>query len=167
MMPRRWIATALMTVLFVASACGPDAATPPAAGGEEPTQASTTATAPDPCTLVTRAEAAAALGEPVDDGIRTDSGGLPGQRDCQYFVTGSVRMTGLTVIPGDKALWDRFKSQAGSTRDLSGLGDEAYAIDNMIYVRSGGFILLFSALVANGKGDAVVADLAPKALARL
>jgi hypothetical protein len=116
--------------------------------------------------LVTKEEAAAALGESVDDGIRTASGGLPGQRDCQYFVTGSLRMTGLSVIPGDQGLWDRFKSQAGATRALPGLGDEAYAIENMIYVRAGNLILLFTALAAD-KGDAVVAALAPKALARL
>jgi hypothetical protein len=104
---------------------------------------------------------------PVDDGIRNDSGGLPGQRDCQYFVTGSVRMTGLSVIPGDQTLWDNFKSQAGTIRELSGLGDEAFAIDNMIYVRTRNLIMLFSALSIDGKGNAVVAELAPKAVARV
>lgn len=169
-MRRQLFATALIAVVLSAAACGSDAASTPAAPGDGATTTSAAAapgSTPDPCGLVTKEEAAAALGEPVDDGIRTDSGGLPGQRDCQYFVTGSVRMAGLSVIPGDQALWDSFKSQAGATRTVSGLGDEAYAIENMIYVRAGNLILLFTALAADGKGDAVVATLAPKALARL
>jgi hypothetical protein len=169
-MRRLMIAAALTAVALSTAACGsdPEPSPTPSGGGVVPTSAAAApASAPDPCGLVTKEEAAAALGEPVDDGIRTDSGGLPGQRDCQYFVTGSVRMTGLSVIPGDQALWEQFKSQAGTTRALSGLGDEAFAIDNMIYVRAGNLIMLFSALSTDGKGNAVVAELAPKALARV
>ena len=168
-MRRLVIAAALTAVALSTAACGSDPESTPAPGGDgtSTSAAAAPATAPDPCALVTKEEAAAALGEPVDDGIRTDSGGLPGQRDCQYFVTGSVRMTGLSVIPGDQTLWDNFKSQAGATRELSGLGDEAFAIDNMIYVRTGNLIMLFSALSTDGKGNAVVAELAPKAVARV
>jgi len=169
-MRRLTIATALTAVAMSITACGPDPASTPGTTGDgagATSAAAAPASTPDPCGLVTKEEAAAALGESVDDGIRTDSGGLPGQRDCQYFVTGSLRMTGLSLIPGDEGLWDRFKSQAGATRALSGLGDEAYAIENMIYVRAGNLILLFTALANEGKGDAVVAALAPNALARL
>src|SRR4051794_24435443 len=124
----------------------------------------------DPCTLFTKDDATAALGQPVKDGVFKDAGAPLGQRLCFYGsaddksansvqvsviqtagMSDAVRKGGQTA----KVLHDNTKSGvSGTAAPAAGIGQDAFISTTSIYVLKGDTsfsILLFG----NGKpGDA-------------
>jgi hypothetical protein len=119
----------LAVLLFCLAACNqnqngstttPTAATPVNTGGSN---------LPDPCTLLTKAEAEAVLGEPVRD---PEAGGLGGNRICDYktvTVHGGVLpySVHIAIIGEQQQVWDAGKKlNAKQLRPVAGIGDDAY-----------------------------------------
>lgn len=148
-MSRRLLLTAgLALVLAGGVACTGEAPTTPEPGAASPTPppppgGTVGTTAPDPCTLVTRAEAADALDSFVNAGIQSQRGGLPGQRDCAYFVTGSTTVATVSAVPGDQAKLEQLRDEKNEIpiKPLKGIGDSAFAADRIVYARKGGVIV--------------------------
>lgn len=143
-MRRMWIGLALVTGLV--AACGGTTATgtlqangTPAGGTQSgTTQPSTGATgatgtpttgAPktlDACTLITSAEAAAALGKPVDAGTPPE----PGANSCLFMASGAVTTDSVEIsITTGSDFNPNKKSIPGLTiTPVSGVGDAAYTV---------------------------------------
>ena len=106
------------------SAAGTAAATPAATGD---------ASLPDPCKLLTKAEAEAVLGEPVRD---PEPNSLGGNRICDFktvAVHGGVLpySVHIAIIREQQQVWDAGKklyqqSDAKNMRPVAGIGDDAY-----------------------------------------
>lgn len=88
---------------------------------------------PDPCQLLTKAEAEAILGEPVRE---PEAGGLGGNKTCDYK---TVKIHGgvlpysvhIAIIGESQKVWDAGKqlhqqSDAKGMKPVSGVGDDAY-----------------------------------------
>src|SRR5579871_2032819 len=84
---------------------------------------------PDPCKLITKAEAETILGEPVRE---PEPGGLGGTKYCDYK---TVKVYGgitpywihIAVAPESPDVWSAGKKlHAKETRPASGIGDDAY-----------------------------------------
>jgi hypothetical protein len=117
-----------------ATGAPPANGTPPAATQAGATQVAPVATdttaagapnEPDPCTLITAAEAAAVLGKPVDPGQPPE----PGSSSCLFTTTAlgidSIEIT-VTSVADFKPTQ---KSITGLTiTQVSGIGDDAYYI---------------------------------------
>jgi hypothetical protein len=94
------------------------------------------ATLPDPCTLITVAEAGIAVTKPVSDGVPELVGtpSLGDGRTCAFKVAagGDGQATTETYrSPGD--LWDAYKLQQGQfgpVKNLAGVGDKAFTVGN-------------------------------------
>ena len=132
---------AVLFLTFAACKANKGASSPPASSASSPvTQsasssgASTAATGsqpnlPDPCALITQAEAQEILGEPVRD---PEPGSLGGNRICDYK---SVKMHGgispysihIAITPEKQNVWDAGKKlYAKEMRPAPGFGDDAY-----------------------------------------
>ena len=124
-----------------APAAEPQAAEAPAAAASTPARPIASV---DPCTLVTRDQVTRAFGD-IKEGP-TAGTGLRGERQCEY-----TNMEGswlkFSVYGGGTDRWesDRAMANAQSSRALSSLGDEAFAIkrgtDAVVYARKGESIL--------------------------
>lgn len=122
-----------------------------ACGGGERTAhaahaASATATATDPCALVSSRDMAVMFGE-LKEGPLTSSG-LRGERQCNFTnIAGS--WIKLSLASGrDRWESEQAMANAQSPRGVGGLGDEAFAIrrgtDSLVFVRKGDSILELS-----------------------
>ena len=84
---------------------------------------------PDPCALLTKAEAEAVLGEPVRD---PEPGGIGGNRICDYktvTVHGGILpySVHIAIIGEPQNVWDAGKKlNAKQLRPVAGIGDDAY-----------------------------------------
>ncbi len=113
-----------------ASAPAPESATSTAAATPA---ASGDASLPDPCKLLTKAEAEAVLGEPVRD---PEPNSLGGNRICDFktvTVHGGVTpyWVHIAIIREQQRVWDAGKesfqkSDAKNMRPVAGIGDDAY-----------------------------------------
>ncbi len=94
------------------------------------------ATLPDPCTLITKAEGAVAVTAPVSDGVHdlVSTPELGSGRNCAFKVTVGRDGEATTMTfpsPGD--LWDTYKlgqGQFGPMKNLAGVGDKAFTVGN-------------------------------------
>lgn len=104
-----------------------------------PTSAPTTqgtASPPDPCTLITKDEAGAAVTKPVSDGVHELVGtpDLGEGRTCTFRVAGGGDGSATVMTfpsPGD--LYEAYRlqqSQFGAVKDLAGVGDKAFTVGN-------------------------------------
>lgn len=124
------------------------------------------ASLPDPCVLVTKAEAEKALGQPSDANAIVPAT-VPGQRSCGYG-TSEGKLVSVAVFSVDTAAFDKVRNDAKGTQgvtvtDVAGLGDAAFAVAGAaLYVRKGGRAL---SLFANNIGTPAVTDAALKTLA--
>ena len=112
----------------------------PSGPGASPTGPATTddpsASLPDPCTLITKAEGGVAVTAPVADGVHELIGdpALGSGRSCAFKVAGGGDGEATTMTfpsPGD--LWDTYKlqqGQFGATKNLAGVGDKAFTVGN-------------------------------------
>ena len=139
-------------------------------------------TALEPCTLITREEAATALGAPVDEGSPSLADGRPG---CTYrssaSVGESVRITARPAAYFDQIAANLDASPVFRYEPIEGLGDGALAQhartpigDNtdgdVLMVRSGELMLEFAILsTTKGHAEVIVSarPLAEAALGRL
>lgn len=118
----------------------------------------------DACALVTRAEAAAALG-----GLRGEPRpdvGIQKEKECHYVSASGARLS-LSVYTAER--WGMQKGIVSemNPEDVAGLGDEAFAVkrgsDTEVYVRKGKLILE----VRGSAGMAASRAMAEKAAGRL
>ena len=112
------------------SSLGPsDSPTGPAA-----TDAS--ATLPDPCTLITKAEGGVAVTAPVSDGVPEllSDPALGTGRSCAFKVAGGGDGEAtIMTYPNPGALYDAYKlqqQQFGAVKNLAGVGDKAFTVGN-------------------------------------
>jgi hypothetical protein len=106
---------------------------PPASSASTSNSAAADSSLPDPCKLLTKAEAEAILGEAIRD---PEPGGLGGSRICEYktvTVHGGVLpyYIHIGIIPEQQQVWDAGKklhlqSDAKETRPVAGIADDAY-----------------------------------------
>jgi hypothetical protein len=118
------------------------------------------AAAPDVCALVTRAEAAAALGAPVPAGVAkampwvVDGRSLP----ADYCLYGAEVMVARVALgPNAVALFSRYRSSLATKDDyslVSGLADEAFTAKGQLAVRRGAVGLIVDVGQARGGGPA-------------
>ncbi|MFS8477992.1 MAG: DUF3558 family protein [Micromonosporaceae bacterium] len=116
---------------------GDQGVTADAGGDESPTSAGATenpgAPEVDPCALVTKQEAEALAGTPLEDAVAS-----PGR--CAYTgpVTGPTAQVEVYVGPGAKKQLDIDRELGKELRPLPGIGDEAYIEDfTVFFVKSG------------------------------
>lgn len=175
-MNTRTAAAASALLLAAVAGCGHTGATGAGAGtttaaSGRPAAATSAAappaavTVPDPCKLVSAAEASDMLG--ADAGTTASNlKGEPGQRTCEYAAGG--RILDVAVWPADAAAFARTKAKAkavGQTvQDLTGVGDEAFTIPQSIFVRKGGLAVF---LYADGGTPAKLNTLMGTVLTRL
>jgi hypothetical protein len=142
------LGAAAMLVLFVLTACShsatnnPPSSTVPSTTKPPGAEARASATdgpagvaVPDPCTLITREEAAKVIGEADSSAIAP--GGQPGERSCGYASTASGKLVTVAVWPTDQAAFDKLRSSAGTVTAVAGVGDSAFAAPNALYARKG------------------------------
>jgi hypothetical protein len=155
-----WLAgTVVMAAVAACSSGAPASSVPGATGGasasspispgpsgsslgpsDSPTGSAATddpsATLPDPCTLITKAEGGIAVTAPVSDGVQELVGdpALGNGRSCAFKVAGGGdgEATIMTYpSPGD--LYDTYKLQQGQfgpVKNLAGVGDKAFTVGN-------------------------------------
>jgi hypothetical protein len=126
---------------------GPGPGADPGSGGD-----STTATesVPDPCALVTKDAAAAAVGgavgDPRHDLISTPS--LDGGRQCTFETADRRGVLTLTIFPVTPELFAIDKQEAqmmGGADDVAGLGDAAFTNGyTSLHVLKGQYLLQLS-----------------------
>jgi hypothetical protein len=107
------------------------------------------AVADDPCTTVTRADAAAAIGTPVVS-IRPRTAGP--SRSCSFAGTASLAHAVVTAFRSDSpalahAQYTTMIAQttaiAGPAQSVAGVGDEAAVINSSVYARKGASVYVF------------------------
>ena len=118
------------------------------------------AAAPDVCALITRAEAAAALGAPVPAGVGkampwvVDGRSLP----ADYCLYGAeVIVARVALGPNAVALFGRYRNSLATRSDygsVPGLGDEAFTAKGQLAVRRGTVGLIVDVGQARGGGTA-------------
>ncbi|MEV4540987.1 DUF3558 family protein [Micromonospora echinaurantiaca] len=122
--------------------CGGAEETPPAAGGAPEVVATTgsaaaeptpTAAAVDPCALVSRQEAEQLAGTRLEDG-------QPVRETCTYVgpVSGPTAQVEVFVGDGAKKFLDIERDLGHELRPLAGVGDEAYASHEAVFVNGSG-----------------------------
>ncbi len=142
--PRLVVLPAIALVALV-SACGGGSSKSAASASTATTQgssappASTTvapATNPDPCTLVTKAEAEKLAETPLQPAVKSGSGD---DQMCQYTgaPTGPTAQVEIFSGLGVKKNLDIDRTLKHTFTTLSGIGDEAYLEDNNVFVRKG------------------------------
>jgi hypothetical protein len=118
------------------------------------------AVSPDACALVTRAEAAAALGAPVPVGVAksmpwvVDGRSLP----AEYCFYGSeVLVARVELGPNGAALFSRYRNSLATKADyelVAGLADDAFTAKGQLAVRRGTVGLIVDVGQARGGGPA-------------
>jgi hypothetical protein len=116
--------SAVVTLVVLAAACSSTSAHRPPASIGSPT--TLTAFAPDPCALVTKADVMVAL--PGLDIVEGQPGRQPQGGDCLYLVNQTSRAVDVKVFrPKGATRYDALRRSQPDTKDLSGLGDRAFA----------------------------------------
>ena len=153
----------LVTALAVAATLVAGA---PARGDAEP---------PDPCALVSKADAAAAIGSPITS-VKGMTAGP--SRSCSFHGAKSLQSVVVTAFrygsPGEAhtRFIDIVKQTASAAKTpatkLTGVGDEAVSINSNVYVRKGSDALVFNIFGIRGPSlTARAVALAKHTLARL
>jgi hypothetical protein len=114
--------------------------------------------APGACGLITRAEAAAAVGRPVPAGTeKTMSVPLQGQAvEAQYCLYGSeVVIARFELGTGAEALFRQYRESLAAEdgyQSVDGVGDEAFAAKGQLAIRKGHTGLIVDVGQARGGG---------------
>lgn len=125
---------------------------------------------PDPCVLVTKDEAAAAVGNALADGSselfsRTD--GTTG-RNCYYDAVSGPGVLNVNIwraTPEQAALYKQEKMMFGDVEDVAGVGDSAYRVGwNELVVQQGEYVLEYGIEMVNYHPDTAQANLRTLAL---
>ncbi len=100
---------------------------------EEPPSEAPAAALPDPCTLLSKADAELLARTPLEDAV-------PAPQSCTYSgpVTGPVAQVEIYVGDGAKKMLDIDRDDLGHPfTDVPGIGDEALLEDGAIFFRTG------------------------------
>jgi len=130
---------------------------------------------PDPCALVAKADAAAAIGAPVTS-VRGMTAGP--SRSCSWHGTKALQSVVVTAFrygsPAEaharfiEIVKQTAAAAATPAAKLAGVGDEAVAINSSVYARKGTAALVFNIFGARGPAlTARAAALAKHTLAHL
>lgn len=133
-------------VLMVSAGCGDSGDKRPAEGGGAPPAAATASpateieesaapaakTLPDPCTLVTKAEAEKLAATRLEDAVAV-------RETCTYTGAAGGPTAQVEVYVGDgaKKMLDIDRDLAHAFTPLAGIGDEAHLEDGVVFVRKG------------------------------
>ncbi|MEV4532817.1 DUF3558 family protein [Asanoa sp. NPDC049518] len=138
-MKRRLVVLAV--ALTTLAGCGGDPATTPAgpasatgaATQEAPATEAAPATLPDPCELITQADAEKLAGTPLDPPV-------PVRETCTYTgpVTGPTAQVEIFVGDGAKKFLDIDRELKHEFTELAGIGDEAHLEDGTVFFAKGG-----------------------------
>lgn len=118
------------------------------------------AAAPDACALVTRDEAAAALGAPVPAGVAKSMPWVVEGRSlpADYCLYGSeVIVARVALGPNGVALFNQYRNSLATRDDYSSvseLGDEAFTAKGQLAIRRGTVSLIVDVGQARGGGPA-------------
>ncbi|MCC7445900.1 MAG: hypothetical protein IT324_00720 [Anaerolineae bacterium] len=109
-------------------------------GGAQPSGTAVAEAIPgalDPCSLVTPADIQAAVGFPVQAGRRSND--QNGGASCQFIGTqDNTNTVGITVYQGNQEVTAAQQNMGGAqAQAVPGLGDEAFFVNNGLYVRYG------------------------------
>lgn len=167
--------TVSVALIFLA-ACGGGGGTAsrePAAQPPQETKTQGTAPLADPCTLLTAADAEAALGGPVGEPDRFDSPGFrspePVLRKCSYEVAGKDLFLIITIarVLGGETV-EAYKTSRATYEDVPAVGDRAiYSPERgELIVSQGSLILIIIDTLAKSNLERLKAHGA-KALGRL
>lgn len=128
---------------------------------------------PDPCALITRDEAAAAVGGAMAEG-RSDlvsSPGMPDGRSCSFRAASGPGALEVTIwrVSADRATTFREQKRGfGDIQDVAGIGDSAYRVGyNELVVRKGDYLLGYGIELVKYHPDAAQAGLKSAATATL
>jgi hypothetical protein len=130
---------------------------------------------PDPCALVSKHDAAAALGSPVTSVAGTEAGP---SRSCSFHGAKPLQSVVVTAFRygSPREAHDRFidivqqtaRAAAAPAAKLGGVGDEAVSISSSVYARKGTVALVFNIFGLRGAPlTARAVALAKHTLARL
>jgi hypothetical protein len=130
---------------------------------------------PDPCALVSKADAAAAVGSPI-----TTVSGMPAgpSRSCSFHGTKPLQSVVVTAFrytsPGEAhtrfidIVKQTASAAAAAAVKLHGVGDEAVQINSNVYARKGTAALVFNVFGVRGAAlTARTVTLAKRTLAHL
>ncbi len=121
---RRVSRTAVLWLVLLAAACSGSSTHPSAASIGSPS--TVTAGAPDPCTLVTKADVSAAL--PGLAIVQGQPGRQPQGGDCVYLVNRTSRAIDVKVFrPDGVARFNALRTSQPGTVTVADLGDRAVA----------------------------------------
>ncbi len=162
-------ATATASARAVVPTRGPTApaATATTSPTEEPEPTDATGSLPDPCALVTVAEASAATLVPMADGTHelVSTPTLGSGRQCWLRNTsGDDGDVLVSTFPNPGDLWEAYKterSQFGSLTDLAGVGDDGFTVGNGECVVLKGDVLMELVMTP---GDGYATDPEPRTL---
>jgi hypothetical protein len=136
------------------------ASTSSTAGSSPTTDGSTAGAAPDPCTLVTAADATEAFGEPAQPGTQSST-------ECWWSTDGDLKTINVIIRSDDLDGW-RSGLQNSSWTKID-LGDEGYAgkaLDSITF-RQGDTIYEVNVVFSTrGEPQQIVQDLAQKVASR-
>ena len=145
------------------------------AASEEPTEPSGDETTSDvtPCDLVSKDEAAAILGEAVEDADTGAAACVYSASSNDSFASVGLGLFSFEVEGAAETSFAQGKAQVSSPEDVPGLGDEAYwDPSGSLDIRQGRHFVTISIAFADGdsfspQGKQAALDLAPTALERL
>ncbi|NUT21834.1 MAG: hypothetical protein HOV77_21885 [Hamadaea sp.] len=130
----------LLAAVLAVSACSGDPADVSADGSAAPApvvsvatpEFSQPATQPDPCKLLTKADAEKLTRTPLDDAVAV-------LETCTYTgpVTGPTAQVEIYVGDGAKKMLDVDRDLQHAFTPVTGAGDEAYLEDGVVFVRKG------------------------------
>jgi hypothetical protein len=134
----------LLTVAVALVGCGSDEqpTTPTGNGGGESSAANPGGGAgalPDPCGLITKEEAATAMGAPVQAGV--PSGGSDGKSCVFSAPVGSVAILLYSNVDFDPIYASNKTVYGAKFSDLTGAGDKGFSTPAGVYFRKGGVIV--------------------------
>jgi hypothetical protein len=154
---RRW--QRLLVPVLVAAACSPSDETQVS---DTPTPAAQPAGAIDPCTLVTGAEATAALGATAGAPERPTEANIENLSTCRYVAPRGqgVAVLAVMVYGSDvsKMAFESAKAQPFTNEPVTGVGDEAFWIGDplhTLYVLKGGRYVSFGGDVSRDQAKAL------------
>jgi Protein of unknown function (DUF3558) len=183
--PNRLALTTGLAVLLLLAACGSTSAptgsppatplggtaspnatlTPAATGTPAATATPALASIPDPCVLVTKDEASAAVGTALNDpsnDLFSRPDGTTG-RTCYYTAPsgpGSLSFNIWRATPAQAALYKEEQKQFGDVHDIAGLGDAAYRVGWIeLVVLKGDYLLEYGIEMADYDPDTAQANL--------
>jgi hypothetical protein len=137
-----FIVALTLAVALAGCGSGKEPTTPAGNGGGNSSSAGTgggSTDLPDPCDLVTKDEAATAMGKPVQDGVSAN--GKDGKSCVFSAPVGSVTLLVFSDADFDTIYATNKTVYGAKFSDVSGAGDKAFSTPAGVYVRKGRVVM--------------------------